>query len=313
MSSVNQSMSLFIPRVFLNITGDRIKMAIQEYGLGQVDRVDLVDKGEYNSAYIHFKYWNNNCFVSQFQECAADPEQRCTLDYDSPWYWIVLENTSAKRVRPERRKELVNLRPNFMEQLPVAPGIVVNTIPYSVLEDLTWEMQQMQGTINELRSIILQTGFEFPEFLEENEEDMECSIEDELRHQLKNMKDEINELKEAVSSGRIVTCAVTGNKFREVLTLELQTIPEVPEVVEPKNNLVRQYCDDSPLDAQPERALSRTEIISPEFWENWSLVNLEFDSENEPMYVNSKTGETLTLSDLLERGLEENQQLCDAV
>ena len=312
MSSVNQSMSLFIPRVFLNITGDRIKMAIQEYGLGQVDRVDLVDKGEYNAAYLHFKVWNNTSFVAQFQERAADPEQRCTLDYDSPWYWIVLENTSAKRVGPATRKEVVNLRPNFMEQLPVAPGIDVNTIPYSVLEDLTWEMQQMQGTINELRSIILQTGFEFPEFSEENEEDMECSIEDELRQQLKNMKDEINELKEAVSSGRIVTCAVTGNKFREVLTLELQTIPEVPEVVEPKNNLVRQYCDSGP---QPERALSRTEIISPKFWENWNLLNPEIDSQYDPMYVNNKTGETLPLSDLFDRGFqfEENQRLCGAV
>jgi hypothetical protein len=177
MSLIKQDMSLFIPRVFSNITSEKIKVVIENYGLGQVQRVDLVSKGTYNSAYIHFKFWYNNPDVLDFQNRASDPLKKAIITYEAPWYWIVLENTSAKRIGPERRKEVINIRVPTVSSFPVAPiapglnydfecedinlsekGITERTIPLSVLEDLIWEMEQMQGEINELRDAIEKAG-----------------------------------------------------------------------------------------------------------------------------------------------------------
>jgi hypothetical protein len=302
MSSVNQSMSLFIPRVFLNITGDRIKMAIQEYGLGQVERVDLVDKGDYNAAYIHFNYWNDNSFVSEFQERAADPEQRCTLDYDSPWYWIVLENTSAKRVGPERRKEVVNLRPDFMEQFPVAPGLP--SVPYSVLEDLMWEMEQMQGTINELRSTLETMGFQFPQQESDLEPLESDNVVDELNQQMQGIREEIDELKSAVhgSKERIVKCAITGNKFREVLRVEYKPVEE-PAI--PRNGLVR---SDNYDHMELRRSSSQADYNEDAFWDEWEPLEVPSDSIEglyNQVFINKITKEIVDYGNLMDRFPQE--------
>jgi len=318
MSSVNQDMSLFIPRVFLNITADRIKNCVQDFGLGEVERVDLALKGNYNAAYVHFKRWNNNSFTSRFQERASDPSQKCFLEYDAPWYWIVLENTSAKRVGPERRKEVVNLRPNFMEPLPIARGLSDElnisaipasdkTVPYSVLEDLMWDMEQMQGTINELRSELEQYGFQIPE-TERQEVDPQPepdTVVDELNMEIQNMQYEIEDLKNAIfGQEKIVTCAVTGNKFREVLKVVYEPLEEVePEL---KNGLTRDVAtcvDDS-------CQLKRTESynIDADFWEEWEPVEVEseeFSGMCNQMFKNKITGVISDLGDLLELGLSK--------
>jgi len=238
MSSVNQDMSLFIPRVFPNITADYIKNCFQDLGLGQVERVDLVSKGEYNAAYVHFVLWNNNSFTSGFQYYAADPSEKCIMYYDGPWYWIVLENTSAKRVGPERRKEIINIRPEFMDPLPFIIDEMTNsdaagcdnaaaerTVPFSVFEELVWDMEVMQGEINEL------------------EERMDAQEKKYLTReiQLKKIDDDILLLKEIIFNSNVdlITDAVTGARYKRDMM-----IPAVFEttVIEDKkiNNLVRE-------------------------------------------------------------------------
>jgi hypothetical protein len=204
MSSVNQDMSLFIPRVFLNITAERIKNCVENFGLGEVERVDLVLKGNFNAAYIHFNRWNNTSFVSRFQDRAADPQQQCTITYDGPWYWIVLENTSAKRVGPERRKEVINIRPEFMEPMPCNEDECESdcaldvahsgekTVPYTVFEDVMWDMELMQTQIDDQ--------------------------EDRIRGQ----EEEISNLKKLLEEAGILdsqpfSCAVTGAKYTRML------------------------------------------------------------------------------------------------
>jgi hypothetical protein len=112
MMNVEQSMSLFIPRVYPNITSEQIKyiFEIEYLRLGVVERVDLVDKGHYNAAYIHFSSWYEEKYVAEFQHTLR-VDKKITVVYEDPWFWIVLVNTSAKRIGPERRKEVINLRP----------------------------------------------------------------------------------------------------------------------------------------------------------------------------------------------------------
>jgi len=112
MSSVNQSLSLFIPRVFANITQERIADIFHILGLGSVRRVDRVLKqdaqgAEYYSVYIHFEEWYESATVANFQERVTNPEKEARIVYDDPWWWIVLENKGQKRVPGERKPTLV--------------------------------------------------------------------------------------------------------------------------------------------------------------------------------------------------------------
>ena len=298
MSSVNQDMSLFIPRVFLNITGDRIKMAIQEFGLGQVERVDLVNKGTYNAAYVHFKVWANTSFVAGFQERAADPEQKCILEYDNPWYWIVLENTSAKRVGPERRKEVINLRPDFMEPFPLSPRVNESNVPYSVLEDLMWDMEEMQVTINELRATLEASGYQFVDDEPEPELDDSATAADEMKRELRSMKQEIEQLREAISGReRVITCAMSGIQFKEITHLRY-SYEAVKEEQPRPGGITRDVADNF--------------VKSDDLWEYWLPVEVE--SNEIPglynqMFRNKYSGEIADLGNLMELGMSKKCQI----
>ena len=103
MSSINQNLSIFIPHMFPNITEERITNIFSNYSLGDVSRVDFVGKTDkngkfYNAAYIHFDSWFDNLAVQNFQERVLNPEKEARIVYDDPWYWVVLENTSAPKV-----------------------------------------------------------------------------------------------------------------------------------------------------------------------------------------------------------------------
>ena len=96
-------LSLFIPRVFPNITEERIRQVFLAKNYGEVDHVDFVAKVDkvgkkYNSAYVHFNgnwFWNDVSIAFREQVCFHS-ETQIRLVYDEPWYWIVLENTAVK-------------------------------------------------------------------------------------------------------------------------------------------------------------------------------------------------------------------------
>ena len=107
MSAINQKLSLFVPYVFSNITKERIHNIFNNYLLGHVSRVDFVGKTDkngkfYNAAYIHFDYWFDNLAVQNFQERVLSPDKEARIVYDDPWYWVVLENTTAPKVNEDQ-------------------------------------------------------------------------------------------------------------------------------------------------------------------------------------------------------------------
>ena len=97
---VNSSpMSLFIPRVYPSITEERIRWIIEcQTPLGVVDRIDIVkvEGKTYNRVFIHFKEWYDTEFANRFQSSVRNPNEDSRIIYDTPWYWIILENTSVK-------------------------------------------------------------------------------------------------------------------------------------------------------------------------------------------------------------------------
>jgi len=116
---MNQNLSLFIPRVFLNISSERIKGVFESQGFGMIKRVDLVNQGHYNRVYIHFEEWNNCQPINDFQNRIMNKET-VHIVYDDPFYWIVLENNNNSNnnsKKSQQRKIKINLNQEIFSKM----------------------------------------------------------------------------------------------------------------------------------------------------------------------------------------------------
>ena len=98
----SQQLSLYIPRVFANITKDRITHIFKSLGIGETSVIDFVPRedsntGEsYNMAFVHFDKWYDNVGSQNFKDKVNDPHSDAKVVYDDPWYWICLPNLNPK-------------------------------------------------------------------------------------------------------------------------------------------------------------------------------------------------------------------------
>ena len=99
--------SICIPRVFSNITEARVAAIFRELGLGELERIDMVEKenakGEkFQRVFVHFKEWNT------MDQLAVDARRQLVdglqvkVVYDDPWFWKL---SASKVPRPEDRKQ----------------------------------------------------------------------------------------------------------------------------------------------------------------------------------------------------------------
>jgi hypothetical protein len=98
---IDQNLSLYIPRIYPNVSLQQIKRAIEGLQFGQVQRIDckpLREKRGINSfsVYIYFDYWIDSVAVAHFQERVKNPEKEARIVYKDPWYWTILENKSEQ-------------------------------------------------------------------------------------------------------------------------------------------------------------------------------------------------------------------------
>tara|TARA_E500000178_G_C16538117_1_gene537534 strand:+ start:68 stop:535 length:468 start_codon:yes stop_codon:yes gene_type:complete len=105
--------SVFIPKVFKNITVERISSIFESKKIGSVHYIDIVHKKNeknncYYSAFIHFKTLYDSHESKKF---VSDLENnlKTTLLYDDPWYWIILPNNGKKRITKKNQSDLVRL------------------------------------------------------------------------------------------------------------------------------------------------------------------------------------------------------------
>jgi len=96
--------SLCIPRVFPNITWQRVKDALEDVGLGEIDRVDMVhkknEKGEsFKRVFVHFKKWATTPEATAAREMVLGGDM-FQVTYDDPWFWKIGMSHAEK---PERR------------------------------------------------------------------------------------------------------------------------------------------------------------------------------------------------------------------
>ena len=96
--SIDQSLSLYIPRVTRRMTAKFITDTIETMRLGSVDRVDMAETadGRQMTAYVHFSKWEETSENIQLQQRIKDPNQQARIVYDAPWYWILLVNRNPE-------------------------------------------------------------------------------------------------------------------------------------------------------------------------------------------------------------------------
>lgn len=98
--------SLYIPRVFLNITEEKIREVFETLELGEIERIDLVPRPytsgtiSANMAFIYFKYWSQSVSAQNLASRIMDPHREARIVYDDPWYWILLPNRRPHLAKP---------------------------------------------------------------------------------------------------------------------------------------------------------------------------------------------------------------------
>lgn len=85
--------SLCIPRVFSNITAERITGVIESTGFGKVERIDLVkktnEKGQkFQRAFIHLESWDNTP-EAVYHRNEIESGRMVKIVYDQPWFWLI--------------------------------------------------------------------------------------------------------------------------------------------------------------------------------------------------------------------------------
>lgn len=98
--------SLFIARVFPNITHSRITTVLNEIGLGIIDHIDMIkltDKrnNDYYRVFIHFKTWYKTDLAIKARDRVLSGKE-IKIIYSDPWFWkIAADRSCLQQVFPK--------------------------------------------------------------------------------------------------------------------------------------------------------------------------------------------------------------------
>jgi hypothetical protein len=88
-----QIKTLCIPRVYSNVSEQRIRSIFTDIKLGEIDHIDLIsrknDKGEdFNRVFIHFKNWYINSNANKAKDLLLSGKEIKVI-YSDPWFWKI--------------------------------------------------------------------------------------------------------------------------------------------------------------------------------------------------------------------------------
>lgn len=97
-------MTLCIPRVFTNISENRIRDVFYDLKLGHIGRIDMVSKvsptGEkFNRIFIHFERWFDTVNADSARKLLSEGKDIKVI-YDEPWFWKVSSYRKPVHVKP---------------------------------------------------------------------------------------------------------------------------------------------------------------------------------------------------------------------
>ena len=164
-----ENISLYIPRVFANISRETISKVFLDQEIGSVKSVDFIPKMDshgqyYNCAFVHFDYWFDNIIARNLQSKIRNIGELAKIVYDDPWYWVVFENKTEKRIpnKPKLRIDLSDLKPKNLladfeatvSQRPPTPifDTTINLVDDAYVSCLENEMRILRDENQRLRS-----------------------------------------------------------------------------------------------------------------------------------------------------------------
>ena len=91
--------SLCIPRVFQNITKERVSFVLKALNLGEIDHIDMIPRtsesgDKFQRVFIHFKKWGASPEAIRARERVLSGKE-IKIIYDEPWFWKVSANRSV--------------------------------------------------------------------------------------------------------------------------------------------------------------------------------------------------------------------------
>ena len=134
----NTDLSIYIPRVFANISKERVAHIFKSLLIGEVSVIDFVPRedsntGEpYNMAFIHFAEWYDNTASKNFQDRVTDTDTDAKVVYDDPWYWICLPNLNPKPDAQRLMEEQLQFLQHHIEQMHTVQMMQHQTINWMV-------------------------------------------------------------------------------------------------------------------------------------------------------------------------------------
>ena len=133
--NINPELSIYIPRVFENITEDQIKEVFLTLCIGDVSRVDFVERPENgvdqystNMAFIHFNTWYDNITAEHLQARIIDHEREARLVYDDPYYWLLLPNTNPRTENELLLEDKLNCQLAMIQDLQARIHMLESTL-----------------------------------------------------------------------------------------------------------------------------------------------------------------------------------------
>lgn len=141
---VLQNISLFIPRVFDNITKEMIKEVFEnKMYLGKISKIDIVkvDNKNYNRVFIHFEYWFETEQSIRIQTTLLKEKKENTkIYYDKLWYWLVVVNKAF-----EPRPNIILTYEDYYNMKQIQDILEVDEV-YSIDE----EINKLENELDEI-------------------------------------------------------------------------------------------------------------------------------------------------------------------
>ena len=149
----NPNMPIYIPRVFSQHADEKyIKESFHRLQIGEVDRVDLIEKvnggNRYFEAFVHFNRWYHNQYTYALQQLVVDPNTKAQVVFGQrqvspgvvrPTFWIINECLNPETLREQE------LKSKLQDEMVMADWEV---------DELTSYSKQRDGLINDLFEII---------------------------------------------------------------------------------------------------------------------------------------------------------------
>jgi hypothetical protein len=137
-----------------------VKAVFEELGLGEVDRVDMVnktnDKGEkFKRVFVHFKHWHKNTTANAVKDKLLGGDS-VKVVYDDPWFWKVFLSNAPKPVFEKRvRKPETGAKKRSKPRIATDnehPGAPTPASAASELAELKAMMASQRQEIERMRS-----------------------------------------------------------------------------------------------------------------------------------------------------------------